>query len=428
MSPELVRRLFVRLERANAPKPFAVCLGILFRVAFRSRRSQPLAPLPRSAGNAVLATSASWPALLRHGRVLLAAAALASLGLGLDSAQAGVAELERLRAAVRAAQYRPENLSPAKLLEGLRPEQRREALYLLSLVPARRARLDEILEPLSEGQDEYADRAVLERLQLALYSGDIRAASALAEAFRIAHTESPALPKVLLLVATGHLDSGDTPRASEGFLQVLLRYPASEEARLAQIGLGDCYVAEGKLKQAQAQYELAVKNAGDASECLARLRLADTARRMKDDKAAASAVKSLLEACPEGLIAEEARKRWPELVPGPTPLPTPVPVAARTTPGAGATPGTKPTATAPTGPEAYWIQIGAYSERANAERLLGRLDAERSSIRIDDVVLSGRTIYKVLYGPFGTEAEATDAAQKLEQKHNLFGFVVRKAG
>jgi cell division septation protein DedD len=367
-------------------------------------------------------------------RTLGALAIAVGLAAGLP-ARAGVAELERLRAAMRSGLSRPANLAPVRILEGLRPEQRREALYLLSLVPARREKLDEALEPLVDGQDALAERAALERLHLALLGGDARRAADLAEAFRTAHPSSPALPEALLIVARSQLQAGDTARASELFLQILLRYPSSEEARLAQIGLGDCALADGKLAEAQAQFELAVKNAGAESECQARLRLVDTARRLGNPTAAAGYAKALLEACPDGLFAQEAARRWPDLLPtvptSPSAAPTtapPVSAAARTPgPAAGETPVAETQATpAGSGSAGFWVQIGAYAERANAERLLARLEAERGSITIDEVSLSGRTVYKVLYGPFGSEQEAQPAVHRLEQKHNLFGFVIRR--
>jgi TolA-binding protein len=348
-------------------------------------------------------------------------------------ADGGVAELERLRASVQSGAVRPASLAPARVLDGLRPEQRREALYLLSLVPARRERIDEVLEPLADGRDELAERAALDRLHLAMLVGDVRAAAALAEAFRIAHPGSAALPQALLLLARSRLQAGEIGRASELFLQVLLRFPSGEEARLAQIGLGDCALAEGKLTEAQAQFELAVKHAGEQSECPARLRLVEAARRQGNKQAASAFAEQLFQACPDGIFAQEAWRRWPDLAPltaasGPTG--SAVAVAASgsaTAPSSRAAHAAEPTALpADAAPAVVWVQIGAYSERANAERLVTRLAAERASITIDEVVLSGRTIFKVLYGPFASEREAQPAVHRLEEKHNLFGFIIRR--
>lgn len=358
-------------------------------------------------------------------------ALLAVYAVSCQDALAGVAELEKLRAALQAGTPRPHGLSAAKVLDGLRPEQRREALYLLSLVPAGRERLEDALEPLTDGQDELAEIAMMERLHLAVLSGDALAASALAESFRIAHPDSARLPQALLLLARATLQSGDSVRASEGFLQILLRHPATEEARLAQLGLGDCYLAEGKLAEAQAQYELAVKSPGDPSECSARLRLVAVAKKLGDSAAAAASFNALLEVCPNGLLADEAARRWPELMPS-TPVPSARPTEVRTealTPSPGPGPAPSPGAPAPEtgGDVTFWVQIGAYGERANAERLAARLPGEEARLQIDEVVLSGRTIYKVLHGPYPSEDEATTGARELEKNHSLFGFVLRKA-
>jgi rare lipoprotein A len=114
----------------------------------------------------------------------------------------------------------------------------------------------------------------------------------------------------------------------------------------------------------------------------------------------------------------------------PTPPQTAGPAApdAAVRPAATAAPVAPAVTPAPEGPATYWVQIGAYGEEANAQRLLERLQVDRARLRVDEVALSGRTIYKVLYGPYPTEAEAQAAAAALEQEHGLYGFVLRKAG
>jgi TolA-binding protein len=334
----------------------------------------------------------------------VAAWLIAALAGAAVQAAAGTGELEALRSAEARGQGRPAGLTAEAVLGGLRPEQRREALYLLSLVPARPAQLDALLRSVAAGGDELAETAALERLYAALLTGDARAAVAAGEAFASDHAASPRLPEALLLVARTLLQAGEVQRASEQFLQVLLRYPASGEARMAQLGLGDCYLAEGRLAEARSQYELAAKAPAESGDCQGGLRQVSLARRQEDELAAARLLSALLEACPGGLAAYEAVRLWPEL--------------------AAAAP--EPAAPAASGRTTYWVQIGAYAERANAERLAGRLEGERDLLRVEEVVLEGRTVFKVLYGPFASDRDASAAVTELEQRHNLFGFVFRQ--
>ncbi len=84
-------------------------------------------------------------------------------------------------------------------------------------------------------------------------------------------------------------------------------------------------------------------------------------------------------------------------------------------PAPGLASGGTPPALASTG---YFLQIGAYSDRGNAERLLRQLvDAEIPySARLVPVDTGGATLHKVQVGPFDSEQAATQAGGQLQQQ------------
>lgn len=62
-----------------------------------------------------------------------------------------------------------------------------------------------------------------------------------------------------------------------------------------------------------------------------------------------------------------------------------------------------------------YLQLGAFSSRANAERLLARLnDRHFSKVRIDNRHQRGRTLYRVRLGPLTSQTQVDDLTQQLK--------------
>jgi rare lipoprotein A len=67
----------------------------------------------------------------------------------------------------------------------------------------------------------------------------------------------------------------------------------------------------------------------------------------------------------------------------------------------------------PTPTPPFYLQVGAFQNRDNAERLRLRVsDATRSSVRMREIASNGQRIYRVQVGPF-VNVEASDRIVQL---------------
>ena len=73
----------------------------------------------------------------------------------------------------------------------------------------------------------------------------------------------------------------------------------------------------------------------------------------------------------------------------------------------------------------FTVQVGAFRERANAERLKQRLDANYSPIFVQPYDSPDGTFYRVRVGKVSGEDAATELGQQLKAKEELTPTVVR---
>ncbi len=71
------------------------------------------------------------------------------------------------------------------------------------------------------------------------------------------------------------------------------------------------------------------------------------------------------------------------------------------------------------------VQVGAFSDPQNAQRLFERVRAEYGGGRIVQADLVEGRLYRVQIGQFATEGEAQRAASRLENRYQLQPFVIR---
>lgn len=75
--------------------------------------------------------------------------------------------------------------------------------------------------------------------------------------------------------------------------------------------------------------------------------------------------------------------------------------------------------------ESRWaVQMGSFSSKENANRLVQRLKNQKFPAYYEDVVSAGKTIYRVRVGPFNSKAEIEKIKQKLDQKEKLKTLIV----
>lgn len=75
--------------------------------------------------------------------------------------------------------------------------------------------------------------------------------------------------------------------------------------------------------------------------------------------------------------------------------------------------------------QGYTVQVGAFSRRDNAQKMLTRLQGKYSDGRIVDAASSGSTVYRVLSGLFASKADADRRAAELARSG--FSTYVRRA-
>ncbi len=118
----------------------------------------------------------------------------------------------------------------------------------------------------------------------------------------------------------------------------------------------------------------------------------------------------------------------PVAVAPPAPAPLAAPPAPSTTanptaapppaaqPRAPAAPPAEAAASTPPSGRGYYLQIGAYGERGNAERVRARVaSAQPHPVRIEADSGTGAVLHKVQVGPFATESDALQAMDALRQ-------------
>ncbi|HET9400669.1 MAG TPA: septal ring lytic transglycosylase RlpA family protein [Candidatus Acidoferrales bacterium] len=74
----------------------------------------------------------------------------------------------------------------------------------------------------------------------------------------------------------------------------------------------------------------------------------------------------------------------------------------------------------------FTVQVGAFGERANAERLKAQLDGRYRPVLIQDFDGENGRVYRVRVGNLSTEDAARDLALKLRQNEGIRGVVVRQ--
>lgn len=101
------------------------------------------------------------------------------------------------------------------------------------------------------------------------------------------------------------------------------------------------------------------------------------------------------------------------VLPEPTLPATKPPVAkAPEAPPASKLPATRPPA-ATAAAHGWWVQLGSFSARANADRLAGTLGSAGYSVRVSPTTKNGKELYRVLAGPADDRAAAVALQARL---------------
>lgn len=70
------------------------------------------------------------------------------------------------------------------------------------------------------------------------------------------------------------------------------------------------------------------------------------------------------------------------------------------------------------------IQLGSFSKKENAERLVNRLNDRQFSAYLEALESGDQAIYRVRVGPMSSKDKAQQVREKVEQQENLKAFIV----
>ena len=123
-------------------------------------------------------------------------------------------------------------------------------------------------------------------------------------------------------------------------------------------------------------------------------------------------------------VAQPAEPAKPEPAPAqpvapPAPEPAPAPAAATADRESGSL---------PVPPPGWYIQVGSFSQRMNAEGLRDRLKAAGHTTRLQTINIGKAQVYRVLVGPTTSRAAAEQQNSRLEKQQQIKGIVIEYPG
>lgn len=73
----------------------------------------------------------------------------------------------------------------------------------------------------------------------------------------------------------------------------------------------------------------------------------------------------------------------------------------------------------------HWaVQMGSFSSKENANRLVEKLKSQKFPAYLEDVASNGKTVYRVRVGPFNSRSKTEEMKQKLDQEEKLKTLIV----
>jgi tetratricopeptide (TPR) repeat protein len=234
----------------------------------------------------------------------------------------------------------------------------------------------------------------LDKMKSCLLNGDYQAS--ISEGERLLSTtrsNAQGLDELYHLLGLSYLKQGNYLRASDIFEIILREFKNSRFREASHIGLGDAYFVKGDYLKADGVYnDLLSSSARTKYKAGLYYRLSRTAAKLgnaQQEKAYLEKLSSEFPHSPECLGKVE-------LFSLPQSMETEIAMPAAGNSGF-----------------TYTVQIGAFSTRANAQRLVEALKRKGYSAYIEDSVSRGKTIYKVKAGKLASRQEARDLEKKL---------------
>lgn len=189
-------------------------------------------------------------------------------------------------------------------------------------------------------------------------------------------------------------------RAKTDLERFAAAYPKHPKAPQAQLGLGECAAALKQDDVALKIFERIYQDPRSEFGAQALWGAATLRQRRAENAEAQRLFKRLRAQFPASFEATAAKDRLEQLAKLPEVKPTPTP---------------KPAAKA----GRFYVQVGAFSKKASAQKLQKTLKARRYPALLMGRKQGGRTLYLVKTGPYKTRSAAEAAAHKLSTRDKL---------
>ncbi len=205
------------------------------------------------------------------------------------------------------------------------------------------------------------------------------------------HPQSSLAPASQYWIGSMLLAQKEYGEARTEFEKILENYSQSNYLDWAQVGIGNSYTSERNYSLALIEYIKVIENYPESNILnLVYFNLGECYQREGKEKEALEVYQRLITECPDSLEASKAQERVSAL-------------QRKFLPSAGR----------------YSVQVGAFSERARADRLAQRLRDKGYDTYIMTITIEGRRFHRVRVGRLATEAEAQELDRRLKKEENL---------
>jgi tetratricopeptide (TPR) repeat protein len=226
------------------------------------------------------------------------------------------------------------------------------------------------------------------------------------ESFENKYPDSRLRDEAGWLLGMAYLNSGKYERAAATFRRVIENELETDYDSWAFMGLGFCYYETGSYDKAIGSFNRLAGQHSDPARPQAMAMLSHTYSLIGERKRAEGYRDDYESSYPQAFFGESF-----SLV---EPVSVDIPIVPDVDPEAEHLVGAK-----------YYIQIGAFSSRANASRMQNKLKKRYRAV-IDRQVVNNQRYYKVLVGPYSTRAKAQLAKEKLEREEKDSYLIILK--
>lgn len=282
-----------------------------------------------------------------------------------------------------------------------------------------------------------AEKAALKLMSILFVKGEFDMVINQADSFQATFSESMYLDKVLLNQASSYLAKGDSYKANQKFLLLILRFPQSPLVGRAQMGIAESYFKEKNYRDAIEQYKIARnKVQEDALKAYCEYMLGECYGFMGEKNRAIQQYNKVLESYSDFPEKELASLKLAMLLPsGNQPRPQEEKDSKQGTlvDNRESIPEQENSAQIPSkysdrstgNTRGYTIQVGAFSKKENAHDLLNALKLKGYDAYDLVIERNNRTIYKIRIGHCIKKEEAESISNRLLKEEAMYSFLTQ---